>query len=543
MIEQRQTTSEEGQVLPLFALVLIMLIGMAALAIDIGSVYSAQRFYRSVADAAVLAGAQDLQQPNSRAVSPSDRVKARTDALHSLVTQLGSGTPTAPACAPAADIVDCPLPGTAYLVSIKTPAPSCTRSGTSICDTDRSAQVTLRNPTFGLTFARLFGQTQWNVGVTSVGGLGYGGQYAIITLRPPKKLGATFDVKDIVLDGTGTTVTVANGDVGSNANMELNGSGAAMILDPGFVVYHFDSPPMWVGPPAATPLPSLIPDPNYTYPSMSGAPTFNNASTAPARTRADTDPSCAAEAAKVDPTKYTFMATTPLSNVYCYNKGIYSSNNNNARIVVANSEVALLKPGAYYLKRGLDVSGRLIGGYEPGQPGVALMFDECNNVQCNFKGNNALTIALNVGSAFPPGASGTEASAAIDWAGNPVETSGAGSPTPPLILTLLVTKDPGCYVPTAPPWIEPNACDALKNKTITMAGGGSLALAGVQYAPTDNVTISGGSTGTGTVGQIIAWTLKYDGGTHIYQHYPGNTGNGILRLDSACTAPGEPCVP
>jgi hypothetical protein len=76
-----------------------------------------------------------------------------------------------------------------------------------------------------------------------------------------------------------------------------------------------------------------------------------------------------------------------------------------------------------------------------------------------------------------------------------------------------------------------------------MAGGGSLGLIGVQYAPTDNVRISGGSSGTGEVGQIISWTLTYEGGTRINQHYPGTTGNGILRVDAACTAPGEPCSP
>lgn len=70
-----------------------------------------------------------------------------------------------------------------------------------------------------------------------------------------------------------------------------------------------------------------------------------------------------------------------------------------------------------------------------------------------------------------------------------------------------------------------------------------MALAGVQYAPTDNVVISGGSAGAGDVGQIIAWTLKYDGGTTINQRYPGSTGNGILRIDAACSGPGEPCNP
>jgi hypothetical protein len=76
-----------------------------------------------------------------------------------------------------------------------------------------------------------------------------------------------------------------------------------------------------------------------------------------------------------------------------------------------------------------------------------------------------------------------------------------------------------------------------------MAGGGSLALEGVQYAPTDNVEISGGSTGTGQVGQIISWTLKYSGGTHINQEGPATEGPGTLRLDAACTVPGTPCNP
>lgn len=528
--------SESGQVLPLFALFLVVLLGFGALAIDVSRAYADLRFYRSVADSASLAGAQDLQVPNTRAVNPADYIKARQDAMASLRSQLSaSGAPT---CDLSVNVADCALPGTPYLVSIKTPSPSC-----STCDPARSVQVTVRNPSYPLSLARVFGQDAWNVGVTSVSGLVYGAQYAVITLRPPKALGATFDVRDITLNGTGTTVTVRNGDVGSNANMEINGSGAAMYLDPGFKVYHFTNPKEWIGAPTGQKIDALIRDPNYSYPSFVGAPTYSNASTAPARTRADSDPACAAEAAKVDPLRYTFMATADPTKIYCYNPGIYNSGGNNARIVDGTGEVTILKPGAYWLRKGMDIGSRLVGGYEPGRPGVALVFDPCSNVQCNFKGNNALTIALNVGTAFPPGSAGVHATAAIDWAGNPVQTSGASSPTPPLVMTILVRKDPACFVPTSPPWQEPAGCNANANQTVVMAGGGSLGLIGVQYAPTDNVRISGGSSGTGEVGQIISWTLTYEGGTRINQHYPGTTGNGILRVDAACTAPGEPCSP
>jgi hypothetical protein len=191
----------------------------------------------------------------------------------------------------------------------------------------------------------------------------------------------------------------------------------------------------------------------------------------------------------------------------------------------------------------LDIGGKLIGGYEPGASGVALMFDECNNSACTFSGNNAVTIALNAGSRFPPGAAGTAATAARDATGQLVQTSGPASPTPPLPLTLLVKKDPTCFVPTSAPFIEPTACVAQHNTTVNVAGGGSLALEGVQYMPTDNVSVNGGSSGYGRVGQIISWTLAYTGGTHINQEGPTQEGLGILRLDAACTTPTTACNP
>ena len=541
----------------MFALFLIVLFGMAALAIDVSGALSARRFYRSAADAAALAGGQDLQQGASRTVTGTERTNARRDAMASLVSLLvASSTPT---CDPSSDIVDCALPGTPYRVSIKTPSPNCVT-----CVPQRSIQVTVRNTSYPLTFGRLFGQSTWTVATTSVAGLTFSKAYTIQTLRPPKKIGSTFDVKDISIEGTGTVVTVVTGDVGSNSNMEYSGTGARLVLDPDYSMFYFPgtppSGPMWGTNPVGTPLPALMTDPGYRYPDMTGAPVYTDARTGsfadlpstgtpPSRavTRASTDPTCAAEALKLDATRYTFMTTQPADMIYCFNPGIYRtlSGPNRAQIVLGTGEVGLLKPGAYYLTEGMDVGGndaRIIGGYEPGSAGVALMFDECSTSACVFKGNTADTIALNAGSKFPPGSTGIAATAAIDWAGLKVETSGPDSPTPPLPLTLLVQKDPDCAVPTSAPFIEPAACDANHNKTINIAGGGSLALEGVQYLPTDNVEISGGSTGTGRIGQIISWTLKYSGGTKINQEGPRTNGPGILRLDAACTAPSTPCV-
>jgi hypothetical protein len=542
-----------GQVLPMFALFLIVLFGMAALAIDVSGALSARRFYRSAADAAALAGGQDLQQGSSRTVTGAERTNARRDAMARLVSLLAASS--TPGCSPAADIIDCVLPGTPYHVSIKTPSPNCVT-----CAPQRSIQVTVRNTTYPLTFGRLFGQSTWNVATTSVAGLTFNKAYTIQTLRPPKKLGSSFDIKDITISGTGTTVTVITGDVGSNSNMEYSGTGAQLVLNPDYNMFYYPgtppSGPLWGTNPSAQVLPGLMTDPNYRYPDMTGAPVYSDARTSeadlpstgtpPSRpvTRASTDPTCATEAAKLDPTKYTFMATQSPDTIFCFNPGIYQtvSGPSRAQIVLGTGEVGLLKPGAYYLTEGMDISGRIIGGYEENSPGVALMFDECSTSACIFSGNNALTISLNAGTKWPPGSAGNPAKAAIDWAGLKVETSGPDSPNPPLPLTLLVIKDPSCFVPTSAPFIEPSACDANHDKTINIAGGGSLALEGVQYLPTDNVEISGGSTGTGHVGQIISWTLKYSGGTLINQEGPGSNGPGILRLDAACTAPSTPCV-
>jgi uncharacterized membrane protein len=57
--------NQRGQILPLTVIMLVVLIGITGLAIDVSSALSTQRFERAVADAASLAGAQDLQIAHS----------------------------------------------------------------------------------------------------------------------------------------------------------------------------------------------------------------------------------------------------------------------------------------------------------------------------------------------------------------------------------------------------------------------------------------------------------------------------------------------
>ena len=80
--DKNQTAREDGQVLVLAALLMVILIGITGLAIDVSAAYMADRWQRAVADAASLAGGQDLQIPGSKALPGATQYQsARTHAL------------------------------------------------------------------------------------------------------------------------------------------------------------------------------------------------------------------------------------------------------------------------------------------------------------------------------------------------------------------------------------------------------------------------------------------------------------------------------
>lgn len=540
-----QARRGRGQVLVLFALFLTAFVGFAAVAIDVASVYSLQRLERSVADEAALAGAQDLQTTGSRAnPTLAQQTQARTDALVRAASILG-GT-SDPSCYPNNQIKDCQIVGTPYQVSVTTPSPSVVN-----VTAERAVQVTVRQQDVPLTFARLFNQHDWNIAITSVAGLGFGGQYALVTLRPPDYVSAVDNnAPDINIDG-GTVVDI-QGDVGTNTNVVLSGVGSALNLLAGTDdhVDYFDNYRAWTSPPLGQQVPVPILDPGYPHPtagSVAGAQDTTNCSSAIATAVAA---GYFGHSSSNDPAQ-----TYPLStlNTTCYMPGNYNTDIGTS----SNTAAVLLEPGVYFFNKGLSMGGTLIGGYQPGsydpttgQPldhtGVVLVFPEANNgPQGQFSGNNATLVALNGGSciaAANPATCKTIATPALDAASQPMQvlfSSAAGDVTAPETL-IVWPPDPNCTVATS----ESNACKASSNQnnTLTLPGGGNLFVAGVQYAPTDNVKIAGGATGSGYVGQIVAWTVHYTGGSTVGEIWPGNIGNGVLRLDAACSGPNTPCT-
>lgn len=526
MTRQPHRDAPRGQVLVIVAVGSIVLLGFAALVIDVGMAYATQRYERSVADAASLAGAQQLQLAGTRQVGPSEYQDARTVAMHNVVNQLTPGA-TTPTCtsggsAPyATNVVRCAIPNSPYRVSISAPSPVCTNAG---CDITRSVLVSVTRVNLPTFLASLFGQSGWDVSQASVAGLQNIGKYAVITLRPPKplKTGNDANVDDINVSGSNTLLQVSTGDIGTNTNLVVSG---AVTLSPGFVVYHYDTYLAWTPPPGEKVLPIPIPDPMYPYPTRTGAPTYTLTNLSDAQDAVN----CATEKAQV-PSQYT-VGGTPITNmaaakVTCYKPGIYTQQLSNAH----NDEAVLLEPGVYFFDAGVKLGvGAFVGGYEASpKPGVALVFKECNST-CIFDGNNSPLIALNGGTKFN-NAGGQEATAGVGFDGKPVRTNAGFKPTE-IAITMLVERDPNCYVAT----VEPGACQDNANNTLNIAGNGALYLAGVQYAPSDNVKFNGGSAGTGYVGQIIAWTITYTGGSVIKQAFVPNLGNGVLRLDQSCS--------
>jgi hypothetical protein len=110
-------------------------------------------------------------------------------------------------------------------------------------------------------------------------------------------------------------------------------------------------------------------------------------------------------------------------------------------------------------------------------------------------------------------------------------------------LSIVVEKYLGCFDPgTTSPIPCTDTGNDTKNKLINLSGGGRLDVAGIIYAPTDQVAISGKSGTNSTLGQIVGWKVTYSGGATLNQSFPGLFFSGVVRIDAACTK-GSPVTP
>ena len=336
-----------GQVLPLFALMLIAFFAIASLAVDVSSGYSARQAYRTASDAASLAGAQNLQTGGVRAVTATDRTNARTDALGSLVQAFNATGTGSGACDPTAQVINCALAGTPFRVSIKTPSPSCVLCGSG----DHAVQVTVGNPNFQLSFARAVGIDHWNVATTSVAGLEFGGAYAVITLRPPKP-NATSD-SNASNHAQRVRYDTQGGRWGHRLEHQRppqsgNHRTRSQLLP---VVLRYRR---WLVRRACRETPELD-DSGPHYP----VTTIATGST-PAGS-VDTDPeTCSAALASVNASGYVSPGSPPWT---LPEPRATSPASTRSTCIEPNAKLTILEPGVYFLNQGLDLKGEIVGGY------------------------------------------------------------------------------------------------------------------------------------------------------------------------------------
>jgi putative Flp pilus-assembly TadE/G-like protein len=555
---------QRGQILPLFALMLVALFAMAALAIDVSQAYAALQSYRTTTDAAALAGGQQLQG-TKRAVSGTDRASARALALESLGRQLEPANQpyvdpsTVANCDPANNIPPgpqpCVIPNTGYEVRITTPVASCVS-----CDVQHSIAVSLGNPNFQLSFSHVLpGFDHWNVSRTSIAGLQFSADYALVTLRPPKPQpnGADQNLGDIDLTGgsgggfsTHTTVNVINGDVGTNTYVTTNSDTIVNLLDgyppsgqptPNYRIYHWDQIGACGNPttacdtwnkdatnqyPVGWKLSQLVNDPQYITTPIA-RPTGSDANLNITSGLVGT--SCNGTGCSPSFTCSGAPANFLPNGALCFKPGVYP-----ATFKLTGTEPgAYLQPGVYFFDNGIQIgSGQsLWGGLQDNSPGVAIVVPQ--NVSGSNKGfDTASATVVDLNGGDPSCATNcSRAAPAQDVSGRAVATPQG------LAITIYVPRDPTCFTGAVP-----QLCNDNQNKAVTIGGNSAVIVSGVIYGPSDQMNIASNSTNqNGRLGQIISWTVDYTGHATLNQEGPPQIQGGQLRLDGACTAPGTAC--
>ncbi len=547
---RHRNDSERGQVIVIFAFSAVALLLIAGLVLDVARVYTVLRYQRSVADAAALAGAQDLQDVSTSgeplvSVSPGDYSRAICDAYALLVSRLGGGSSAQP----------CPsTPPNPYSASIGSYAVTITSPYTGVANP--AVKVSISQP-FSLTFGNLVcllpgsqcsaGAPVWHPAIASVAESIAAPQYALVTLQPPEphcSHNTCTDenlTKDLVVSGSNTALNILKGDVGSNTSADTNqtssstGNPACIGVTAGYYVDHYDDLTVpgqtWTAcsgtPSNGRQLGGLINDPAYMYPSfvMTGSPYEG----APQYTQATGATSC-------DQTLLGKLEAL-LPNVTtwtCYQPGVYTDNFQ----VTSNTAGAYLTPGPYYFPAGMQIGGTLAGGLVGGQQGVDLVFNESNSTSGGtFKGNNAVNVLLNTCQISCT----ADIAPAQDWvqesSGSSGSFSGAKLETPQgFLLTIEVLRDNSCFSGEVP-----QLCATSSDATVNLGGNGILNVGGVIYGPSDNMQINSANTvQNGTVGQVISYTVTYTGQATLNQQYPGSVGNRVLRLSTVCS-PGASC--
>jgi Flp pilus assembly protein TadG len=500
-LEQRLGRHQRGQTLVLFVLFLVVLLGVSALTVDYGTWLLSKRGYQNVTDAAALAGVAQLTRPRSDpcTAGKTKATCAREAAWTSVKDQLGlsldpvaqsaSNTPAGPSAA---------YQEAGYRIWVDTPptAAGFTYTGKYSSDGTIFVRVERDDPSY---FGRIFGQGDPTVSAWSTAGL-LSNRYAIIALCP--KNDRCPQAEDIKLSGTNTGVQVSDGDVGSNWGLTVTSGKSPGLILPGdseayMVDYDKCGKSTWscgsvlggiqdgTSAKAALPLPIPVADPAYPLPAIDdprAVPPRNTngpITTGVPENKDTADVKCAPDSPSLGPGSYDTIDV----------------NQGGCLILDPTKDLTSgQQPGIFRIRTELTIGeGAFIIG-----DGVSIFFDATVK---KFSVGNGGGIVINHGNAAANEAKGA-------WT-----TRGIA----PWCLSCDPTYNASADGMGIAFYIRPGSGTT---SIFNMSGCAGLVFRGALYGPKDAIGV-GGCGKQASAGQIVGYTITYNGTTTLTQTYEG----------------------
>jgi len=489
----------QGQVLPLMALFMLVLIGFAALTIDYGTYLLARRTYQNNADAAALAGSVYMTRPIDSA-KRSNAVAAAWDTLQRQLNLSGSMPPEAQ--------LRTGVSRDGWTLQIATPASAATSyPGSPGVSGDLSvyARVERDNPSY---LSRLFGIGGRRIAAWATAG-NLPSRWAILALCP-RNGSCPSTSESITISGTYTYVRVIEGDVGDNWGLKINSNFSQLQLPGDSQAYFVDTtcgPSRYIcypnpanvndgsgGAKETRILPAPVADPAYPEPSWltntTAVPTRQDVTipngTGTVQNSTGTTVGCSPGSPRIGPGRYANITVRANSCVI---------------LDPTRNLQAGQRPGVYYITGDFDIGNAsfVIGD------GVSIFFDSGAS---DF--NPSGGIVVNTGNANIPGLSATTAKKGA-WTSKGLATwSVADGTTTPTFDGSTAGVGMAFYVR------QGTGTTSIFN----MSGTTPLMFSGILYGPRDNLGIAG-SGAQAAVGQIVGWTITYAGNTTITQTFEG----------------------
>lgn len=285
---------DQGQVLVIFALFLVVLLAFAALTIDVGAWLVSKRTYQNLADAAALAGAASFDEQTASAAITANQQAARVGAWTSLKDQLG--LPIAPNTQGATSTAAAtPYSWNGYQIWVASPPSAAGAQYTGAYGSNqRAVFVRVQRPNDAY-LSRVVGIGSEVVSAwASAARSSSSNKYAIELLRPRDAAGPS-SVADLRISGTGSGISVSGGGVGSNWGLNIDSQQSQGLIisgatDRADLADYTCTNNLWNCAPATTggvwdgaspgtakppqPLPLALEDPGYPKPSLTDTTLF-----------------------------------------------------------------------------------------------------------------------------------------------------------------------------------------------------------------------------------------------------------------------------